>query len=153
MRILLYKNSIKISPWIKLNDMKKSKIQYMQTNPAFEKLQEAVLQLLQGLSTEFVMYSPILAMLNIYDLTPVISASTPINEPVQHVMDIDTKRQNYNFCRTLTCHVNYVNEKDINLKCFESNGDEKLQQMSSICTFLMHQNFSMKWIILHVNYS
>jgi hypothetical protein len=31
-------------------------------------------------------------MLNIYDFIPVISASTPINEPVQLVTDMDTKR-------------------------------------------------------------
>jgi hypothetical protein len=31
-------------------------------------------------------------MPNIYDFIPVISASTQINEPVLHVMDMDTKR-------------------------------------------------------------
>jgi hypothetical protein len=31
-------------------------------------------------------------MLNIYDFIPAISVSTPTNEPVQHVTDIDTKR-------------------------------------------------------------
>jgi hypothetical protein len=31
-------------------------------------------------------------MLNIYDFIPVISASTPINELVQHVTDMDIKK-------------------------------------------------------------
>jgi hypothetical protein len=31
-------------------------------------------------------------MLNIYDFIPVISASTPINEHVLHVTDMDTKK-------------------------------------------------------------
>jgi hypothetical protein len=38
------------------------------------------------------MFSQIQAMLNIYDFIQVISASTQINEPAQHVTDMDIKR-------------------------------------------------------------
>jgi hypothetical protein len=38
------------------------------------------------------MYSPILAMLNIYDFIQAISALTPINELAQHVTDTDIKK-------------------------------------------------------------
>jgi hypothetical protein len=51
---------------------------------------------------------------------------TQINEPVQHVMDTDTKKLNYNFFQILTFHVNSVMEVDINQKYYESLEDEKL---------------------------
>jgi hypothetical protein len=51
---------------------------------------------------------------------------TQINEPVQHVMDTDTKKLNYNSFQILTFHVNSVMEVDINQKYYESLEDEKL---------------------------
>jgi hypothetical protein len=68
-------------------------------------------------------------MLNIYDFTRAISALIQINEPVLHVADMDTKKLNYSSYLILMCHVNYVNEKDINLKSYELNGVGKISQM------------------------
>jgi hypothetical protein len=64
----------------------------MWINLAYEKLQEAVLQLSYELLTEFVMFLQIQAMLNIYDFIPAISVSTQINELALHVTDMDIKR-------------------------------------------------------------
>jgi hypothetical protein len=49
-----------------------------------------------------------------------------ISEHVQHVMDTDTKKLNYNSFQILTFHVNSVMEVDINQKYYESLEDEKL---------------------------
>jgi len=53
---------------------------------------------------------------NIFDSMPVILVSIPINELVPHVMDIDTKKLNFNSYLTHIFHVIFVNEKDIKTK-------------------------------------
>jgi hypothetical protein len=58
-------------------------------------------------------------MQNIYDFIQVTSVLIQINELVPHVTDMDIRKLNYNSYLILTYHVNYVNEKDINLKFYE----------------------------------
>jgi len=53
---------------------------------------------------------------NISDSMPVILVSTPTNEHVLHVMDIDTKKLNFNFYQTHIFRVIFVKGKDIKTK-------------------------------------
>ena len=91
----------------------------MLINQVFEKHLGAVHLLLLELSIEYVMYSLIHRMQNIYDFIQVTSALTQINELVQHVTDTDIKKLNYNSYQIHMFHANYVNEKDTNLKYYQ----------------------------------
>jgi hypothetical protein len=53
---------------------------------------------------------------NFCDLLPDIFRLIRPSEPAQNVMDMATKKSNYNFCLTPMCHVNFAMEKDTNQK-------------------------------------
>jgi len=62
---------------------------------------------------------------NIYDSMHLILVLIQTNELVLHVIDIDTKKSNFNSYQIHMYHVNYVIEQGISLKSFELHGDEK----------------------------
>jgi len=78
------------------------------------------------------------AMPNTLVLTILISVLTQTKVPVLLVMDTDTKKLNFNSCLIPMFRVNSVRGKDINLKSYESLGEEKRLAKSLICILMKH---------------
>ena len=79
-----------------------------------------------------------LAMPNTLVLTILISVLTQTKVPALLVMDTDTKKLNFNSSLIPMFHVNFVRGKDINLKSYESLGEEKRLAKSLICILMKH---------------
>ena len=79
-----------------------------------------------------------LAMPNTLALTILISVSTQTEVHVLLVMDTDTKKLNFNSFLIPMFRVNFVREKDINLKSYELLGEEKRLAKSLICILMKH---------------
>jgi len=79
-----------------------------------------------------------LVMPNTLVLTILISVLTQTKVPALLVMDTDTKKLNFNSYLIPMFRVNSVKGKDINLKFYESLGEEKRLAKSLICILMKH---------------